>query len=178
MPSVCPGSSAFMHAKAQVQVQVQASCSTVRSEMLSRVTSTTWTDPHNGGSYAIEDQSSPLQLKLSRVSGSVAPGRYTDKLSFDFTEEDSGSSCTLSGCSESQGSSFHDYSTNYCNLRMLYCAAADGCATALHDFTATELDVASSEGAGTDASACMAITLKDRQAGGASGQVTRTEPEP
>ena len=41
---------------------------------------------------------------------------------------------------------------------MLYCAAADGCAPALHDFASTETNVTHSPGAGTDAAACLVIT--------------------
>ena len=90
MASVCPGSPADPHATAQVQVRVRANCSTVRSEMLARVTSATWIDPHNNGTYAIENQSLWNRLDISRVSGAAAPGRYTDRIAFTFADEGAG----------------------------------------------------------------------------------------
>ena len=117
MASVCPGSPADPHATAQVQVRVRANCSTVRSEMLARVTSATWIDPHNNGTYAIEDQSLWNRLDISRVSGAAAPGRYTDRIAFTFADEGAGAvsdpsttaagpACLLSGCSDSQAHRF------------------------------------------------------------------------
>ena len=117
MASVCPGSPADPHATAQVQVRVRANCSTVRSEMLARVTSATWIDPHNNGTYAIENQSLWNRLDISRVSGAAAPGRYTDRIAFTFADEGAGAvsdpstpaatpACLLSGCSESQAHRF------------------------------------------------------------------------
>ena len=105
------------HATAQVQVRVRANCSTVRSEMLARVTSATWIDPHNNGTYAIENQSLWNRLDISRVSGAAAPGRYTDRIAFTFADEGAGAvsdpsttaagpACLLSGCSESQAHRF------------------------------------------------------------------------
>ena len=109
MALVCQGSPASPQATAQVQVHVQASCSSVRSEMLARVTSATWIDPHNNGTYMIEDQSSyPDRLDISRVSGAAAPGRYTDRVVFTFADEGvlDDPSCVLSGCSDSQAHRF------------------------------------------------------------------------
>ena len=47
---------------------------------------------------------------------------YTDNLLFTFAP--SGTGCKVGACSESQGASMLDYSTNYCNLHDLYCADA------------------------------------------------------
>ena len=153
-----------------------ANCSAVRSEMLARVSSAAWTDPHNNGTCAIENQSSPVGLAFSRVSGGACRGCYTDRLTFAFSEEsapvaqEGGSACVVTGCSESQGPSFLNYSTNYCNLRMLYCAAADGCAPSRHDFATTETAVTHSAGAQTDAAACLATVPTD--GGGGQGAET------
>ena len=121
MALVCPGSPAVPYATAQVQVRVQASCSAARSEMLARVTSATWIDPHNNGTYLIEDQSSSGRLEISRVSGAAAPGLYTDRIAFTFADEGeldvsdpstpaaavvAGAACVLSGCSDSQAHRF------------------------------------------------------------------------
>ena len=122
MASVCPGSPALPHARAQVQVHVQASCSAVRSEMLARVTSATWIDPHNNGTYVIEDQSSSDRLDISRMSGGACRDCYTDRLAFTFADEGeldvsgdpstpaaavvAGAACVLSGCSDSQAHRF------------------------------------------------------------------------
>ena len=117
MAFVCPGSPAAPYATAQVQVRVQASCSAARSEMLARVTSATWIDPHNAGTSRIEDQSSFGRLAISRVSGAVAPGRYTDRIAFTFADEGvldvsdpstpgPEAACVLTGCSDSQAHRF------------------------------------------------------------------------
>ena len=178
--SICPGSpAAFAHAKVQVQVLAMANCSAVRSEMLARVNSAAWTDPHNNGTYAIESQSSPVGLAFSRVSGGACRGCYTDRLTFAFSEEsapaaqEGGRACVVTGCSESQGPSFIDYSTNYCNLRMLYCAAADGCAPSRHDFATMETAVTHSAGAQTDAAACLA-TVPTEGGGGQGAETAHT----
>ena len=116
MASVCPGSPAVHHATAQVQVHARANCSTVRSEMLARVTSATWIDPHNNGTYAIENQSLWNRLDISRMSGAAAPGSYTDRIAFTFAEEGAVAvsdpstpatpACWFSGCSDSQAHRF------------------------------------------------------------------------
>jgi len=42
---------------------------------------------------------------------------YTDKQIFTF--QGSASTCTISACSASQGTSLKDFSTNYCDIRNL-----------------------------------------------------------
>ena len=81
--------------------------------------------------------------------------KYTDKLTFTFTAQ--GGGCEISGCSESQVTSIADFSTNYCNLRMLYCGSADGCKPVLHDFATTETEVKTSTGATHDLSKCLTM---------------------
>jgi len=46
--------------------------------------------------------------------------------------------CVVYACSESQGFSVVDYSTNYCNLHNLYCGDEDDCPSVLHNFDVTE----------------------------------------
>uniref|UniRef100_A0A7S2W6X5 Uncharacterized protein n=1 Tax=Rhizochromulina marina TaxID=1034831 RepID=A0A7S2W6X5_9STRA len=153
MAMQCPGSDAYMHASCRVELTTTASCDAARDEIYARVNGQydAWHDPHNNGTYAVlSDDGSVLELK--RVTGNL---KYTDKMDFTFTE--SGSGCKLTGCSESQVNSIADYSTNYCNLRMLYCNTADGCSPVTQDLGASETSVKPSWGASSDASACLVV---------------------
>jgi len=152
----CPGSGAWLHAKAQVTATTSTtSCADVESEMEARVKAQQdgqWHDPHNKGVYSVTDSSTAGVLSLDHMSGNK---KYTDKLTFTFTAK--GSGCEISGCSESQVTSIADFGTNYCNLRMLYCGSADGCKPVLHDFTTTETEVKTSTGATHDLSKCLTM---------------------
>merc|ERR1712039_762841 len=86
-------------------------------------------------------------------SKSVGGMTYTDKVLLTFTDSDG--SCIITGCSESQGTSVGDFSTNYCNIRNLYCSKEEGCSPVKHDFATTERTVSPSFGAGKDRSACV-----------------------
>lgn len=120
----CPGSAApFMHAKCETEVKFSNSCDDVKKEILGRATSTTWVDPHNGGTYNLTTISDSF-IAGQRLTGDK---KYTDK--FDFTFSTLGASCVVQACSESQVNSLVDYSTNYCNLHDLYCSSVDGCPT-------------------------------------------------
>uniref|UniRef100_A0A7S1MJZ3 Uncharacterized protein n=1 Tax=Alexandrium catenella TaxID=2925 RepID=A0A7S1MJZ3_ALECA len=152
----CPGSGSYIHAKSETTVTVgKATCKAVQDEMLARVNgqeSKAWHDPHNNGHYTLLSQGGS-QLEFSRKTGN---GQYTDKLTFTFEDEADG--CKVSGCSESQVFSIADFSTNYCNLRMLYCGASDGCHPVTKDgqsFSVKETEVTSSFGASHDPSACL-----------------------
>ena len=151
--SVCPSSAALVHASCKITATVSGSCADARAEMIARVNGqyATWHDPHNNGTYVITNNAT--NLELSRTTGGA--GTYTDHLAFAFTDSSSG--CELSGCSASQVYSIKDFSTNYCNLRMLYCGSADGCKPVLHDLTAVESSVDPSIGAGKDQSACLKV---------------------
>merc|ERR1712050_514092 len=94
-------------------------------------------------------------LLLQRTSGnaSVCGITYTDKQLFTFT--DAAGACEPTGCSESQGASVADFSTNYCDLRNLYCGKADGCSPVDQDFAVEETSVRTSIGASKDKSACI-----------------------
>lgn len=114
-----------------------------------------WVDPHNGGIYSVTS-SSATGLQTQRTTNpktSVGGKVYTDKQIFTFTPQ--GTGCEIKGCSESQSTSVADMSTNYCDMRNLYCGSADGCKTVSKDFTSTQSSVHPSLGAGTDFSKCI-----------------------
>jgi hypothetical protein len=156
----CPGSGAwFGHAKTTVTAKAAASCSDVKAEMLARAGGQKgWVDPHNGGVYAVLS-SSDSEVETSRTANpahSVAGQKYVDKQTFTLTPD--GNSCDISACSESQGTSMKDFSTNYCDSRNLYCGSTDGCKPVLHDFTSTQNSVDASSGQ-SDWSACVVTSL-------------------
>ncbi|CAE8583234.1 unnamed protein product, partial [Polarella glacialis] len=152
----CPGSSAFLHhASNQVTVTAQANCSDVMAEMEARVAgiaSGAWHDPHNRGTYSLLSQGD-AELNFQRVTSNK---KYTDKLTFTFVDFPQGV-CKISGCSESQVFSIGDASTNYCNLRMLYCGSSEGCKPVQKDFAVEESAEHPSLGAGKDPTACLAV---------------------
>lgn len=51
-----------------------------------------------------------------------------------------------------------DFSTNYCDLRNLYCGSADGCRPVIKDFKSKQESITPSFGAGTDFSKCIVPT--------------------
>lgn len=147
----CPGSWSPVHAWAEVEASVNASCQDVMQEIKARVTGE-WHDPHNGGTYSLQHEG-PLRFDLERVTGNKL---FTDKMIFEFVDRaNSFPSCEINACSESQIFSIKDFSTNYCNLRNLYCGKGDGCVPVLHDFHSYELDVETSKFAGKDKDACI-----------------------
>ncbi len=148
----CPGSSAWIHASCEVTVTAAASCDLVQQEMLARVSGqyAQWHDPHNNGTYSTLPSTEGLMFQ--RITGNKM---YTDKIGFDFQSQ--GDGCIISGCSESQTTSIGDFSTNYCNMRMLYCGTAEGCKPVVHNFGIQETSVKPSLGAGDDPSACLKV---------------------
>merc|ERR1712100_365647 len=133
----CPGSGSLFHASMEVTVQADAACDVVQAEIEARA-SGNWVDPHNGGVYSVLSSSNGLinTQRTTNPATSVGGVVYTDKQTFELTAVDGG--CQIKGCSESQGTSVGDFSTNYCDMRNLYCDSGDGCATASNDFTSTE----------------------------------------
>merc|ERR1712146_859200 len=128
----------------EVVATANATCEHVASEIKARVSSQgngTWHDPHNRGTYSI-DSYAPGSIALRRVTGDK---KYTDKMIFSLSP--SGNMCTIQGCSRSQVNSYLDYGTNYCNLRMMYCGAADACKPVMYDFTSVETSVKPHAGA-------------------------------
>ncbi|CAJ1381655.1 unnamed protein product [Effrenium voratum] len=75
---------------------------------------------------------------------------------FTFSSFDGArASCDIHACSESQGFSVKDFSTNYCNLRNLYCGSTEGCVPVKHDFETSEEEVTPSWFGGSDKDACI-----------------------
>ncbi|CAE7497076.1 unnamed protein product [Symbiodinium sp. CCMP2592] len=151
--NTCPGSSATFHASCQVAVTADATCSEVMSEMEARVAGIStgaWHDPHNNGTYSQQDKGAN-ELTFQRLTGNK---KYTDKLKFTFEDAPSGT-CNIQGCSESQVFSVADFSTNYCNLRMLYCGSHENCKYMKKDFAITETSVSPSLGASKNAADCL-----------------------
>merc|ERR1712151_463333 len=152
----CPGSGSLVHAWAEVTVKATGSCDTVMAEMKARASDKSWVDPHNGGIYSVLS-SNANELNTQRTTNpqtSVGGKLYTDKQTFTFKSSGDGG-CEIQGCSESQGFSIGDFSTNYCDMRNLYCGKADGCSPVLKDFTSEETDSKKSIGAGHDFSKCV-----------------------
>lgn len=133
-PSIdaCPGSASAVHAKCEMNLKFTNQCDAVMTEISGRLTSSTWVDPHNGGTYSLTSSNSSY-ISGQRITGDK---KYTDK--FDFFFAKSGTGCLVNSCSESQVFSITDYSTNYCNLHDLYCSSTDGCPTIGKDLTYTE----------------------------------------
>jgi len=152
----CPGSGALLHASMKVTVVASASCSDVQSEIEARASQQNgWVDPHNGGVYSLLSSSSGVinTQRTTNPATSVGGTLYTDKQTFALSDADGG--CKIESCSESQGTSVGDFSTNYCDMRNLYCGSTDGCSAVGKDFTHSESSHTGSIGAGHDAGACI-----------------------
>lgn len=131
----CPGSPASFHASCEMTISFpNTSCKNVANEIVSRAQGNKgWKDPHNNGQYQI------TQKNVNKIEGSRLTGDklYTDLFDFEMKNNGSGG-CNVTACSESQVNSILDFSTNYCNLRMLYCNSSDGCKTVGKDMEYTE----------------------------------------
>lgn len=136
----CPGSAApYIHSKCEMGVKFANTCDEVMKEIIARVNSKSWVDPHNGGTYNLTTTTGS-SIVGERLTGDK---KYVDK--FDFTFSMSGESCVVQACSESQVNSVVDYSTNYCNLHDLYCSSVDGCPTVGKDLQYEEIFSSCSE---------------------------------
>jgi len=153
----CPGSRSFIHASMKVTATASATCANVKAEIKARASAESgWKDPHNNGVYSVLDSDSNNTIHTQRTTNpatSVGGQIYTDRQTFVLI--DVGTSCQIKACSESQGTSVGDFSTNYCDLRNLYCGSADGCSTVHSDFDAKESSHSGSIGAGYDSSKCI-----------------------
>merc|ERR1712232_842822 len=107
-----------------------------------------WYDQHNRGTYT--EQNYGGAFSASRLTGDK---KYTDKMIFDLTPD--GNNCKIEGCSESQVTSFADFGTNYCELKLLYCGSAEGCKVANKDFTNTGEKTEKRAGASTGMDNCL-----------------------
>eukprot|EP01060_Flectonema_neradi_P017786 TRINITY_DN24622_c0_g1_i1.p1 TRINITY_DN24622_c0_g1~~TRINITY_DN24622_c0_g1_i1.p1 ORF type:complete len:349 (+),score=59.85 TRINITY_DN24622_c0_g1_i1:46-1047(+) len=136
----CPGSSAFMYASCEVTTKVSGSCEQAVVEITARLLGLDgWTDPHNQGHYQlVSNTSSRIDGKRTTGGAPHTPGKhYTDKFILTLSPVDS-NTCKISACSESQSTSALDFSTNYCNIRNLYCGTSSGCIPVRFDFTMSD----------------------------------------
>jgi hypothetical protein len=148
---VCPSGPWVPHAGLRMTSTAAVDCETVKAEMRSRVAGENgWYDQHNHGTYT--EQNYGGDLSYSRVTGN---GKYTDKMVFVFTDVDG--SCKIEGCSKSQVFSILDFSTNYCEQKLLYCGSDEGCNVANYDFTHTEDKKRRMAGATTKFSNCLKV---------------------
>jgi hypothetical protein len=138
----------------EVTVNADAACDVVQAEIEARAGGD-WVDPHNGGIYSVLSSSDGVinTQRTTNPATSVGGAVYIDKQTFELTTTDGG--CQIKGCSESQGSSVGDFSTNYCDMRNLFCGSSDGCAQVKNDFTSQEASHKGSLGAGHDSSKCI-----------------------
>lgn len=151
----------MMHASANVHVVFPHSCEFVATEILDRVNGAAgWVDPHNEGHYTVLSQvpasGTPTTINLSRRTGD---DRYTDKMDLTFAQSSgpagANTGCEIEACSESQVTSYADFSTNYCNLHNLYCGSEDGCPYSQHDLQSHEGNIRTGAGASKDKSQCV-----------------------
>jgi len=149
----CPSSPEEVHAQASVDFVTHAQCSDVSEEILARIANNeagSWTDPHNGGHYALVGATSDIhgfhRIEANRVTGTGDPdspvvGPFTDKIRFTLQQRGRGAHCEITACSVSQSKSVTDFSANYCNQRNLYCGSAAGCTSVKHDFSFHETNI-------------------------------------
>ena len=128
--ATCPGShAAFAHAKCKLRIAFAHSCAAVEAEALARIAGDAgFVDPHNGGTYSLLDRANDTSSTIihgMRITGSGSSTHYTDKFTLTLSATSQG--CDVIACSESQGTSMRDSSTNYCNLHVLYCSGSQGC---------------------------------------------------
>merc|ERR1711968_204338 len=134
----------WLHAKTQLVATAAASCADVQAEIEARASGLNgWVDPHNGGNYTIITRTHTadgnVQIWTNRTTNpetSIGGRIYTDKQVFTLVGHSG--HCSIEACSESQGMSYKDFSTNYCDMKILFCGTADGCVAALNDFHSTE----------------------------------------
>ena len=139
---ICPGSPQppQNHEHCDMTTEFPESCDKVMAEVKARVTGQNgWTDPHYQGSYSLLDgQGATITiLRKSGANDGRGGGRYQDKIALTFSDTSSGG-CSVGGCSDSQGASNNDQSTNFCNIRNLYCGSSDGCIVVQNDLTPKE----------------------------------------
>jgi len=150
----CPGTAAQTYTASKVEVTASASCSIVGAEIVARVKANvagTWMDLHNNGSYSIWEGYDGQTFQTQHLTGNL---RYYDLQMFTLVKL-SEYKCKIYACSMSQGTSNNDASTNYCNMRNLYCGSEDSCIPVLHDFSSVEDNfIPRNGGSGHDVDKC------------------------
>lgn len=151
----CPGSGAWVHSGCTVEATASVSCEKVMAEMVARAQGKGgWVDPHNAGKYTILEQGSNrlLTQRTTNPKTSVGGKVYTDKQLFNLSPKGD-DACDIQACSESQGTSVYDFSTNYCDIHNLYCD--DAVCKPFAGFSTTESNVSPRLGSGgRDPSRC------------------------
>jgi len=152
----CPSSGSLIHAGVEVTAVADASCKRVRAEVQARISVTNgWTDPHNGGIYSLlSEADNELETQRTTNPKTAIGGKvYTDKQIFTFTDVADGK-CQIEACSQSQGMSVYDASTNYCDIHDLYCN--DAVCNPVDSFSTEETKVSPNFGSGgKDPKACL-----------------------
>eukprot|EP00964_Phaeocystis_antarctica_P130485 scaffold94350_cov62-Phaeocystis_antarctica.AAC.2 len=121
----CPGSPSPRHAKCSLRVEFEQPCAEVQAEVAARLRGGQgWRCPktHPGTYTLLSASAGAVRGSRETGPGSTPPGpgkSYTDSFGFTFAERALGGGCMVHACSESQGPSGCDFSTNYCNLRNL-----------------------------------------------------------
>jgi hypothetical protein len=159
----CPGSPAGIHARCEMEITFpHTDCDQVQEEMARRIAGDLgWTDPHNGGHYELDHDTS-LESDVLKGSHLTGNGGYTDLFTMTFATNNEQGNCVVTACSESQVTSVIDYSTNYCNLRNLYCSDhPDGCPTVGSSFEYVEKYKSCRQ---RDAKQCVPDTMVDGKA--------------
>jgi len=150
----CPTTAAQTYTASKVEVTANASCAEVGAEIMARVKANiagTWMDPHNNGSYSIWAAPEGSYVETQHETGNL---RYYDLQRFTLTEMGK-RQCKIAACSMSQGTSNNDASTNYCNMRNLYCGPKDSCTPVKHSFDSEETKfIPRNGGSGHDVNKC------------------------
>lgn len=152
LPGYCPGSSAPIHANAQItSATATASCDVVKQEIKDRLAGQNgWYDQHNRGTYTEVPASGSATVSATRLTGN---GKYTDKINWVLSG--SGDTCSIQACSESQVFSIADGSANYCNMKLPICGSDEGCLVANSDFSSAGESITKSGGASAGISNCL-----------------------
>jgi len=150
----CPGTAAQTYTASKVEVTANASCTHVGAEIVARVKANVagkWMDPHNNGTYSIWEEPEGSHVETQHHTGNLL---YYDLQKFTLTDI-SANQCKINACSMSQGTSNNDASTNYCNMRNLYCGPKDSCTPVKHSFDCDETNfIPRNGGSGHDVKKC------------------------
>lgn len=122
------------HSACSLTAKFRHRCALVQSEIEARISNNLDRKSHPGV-YSLTSSVAGVCTHGSRITSPMASpspkdvglsgDTFTD--SFGFIYDDDGEHCRVSACSESQGFSLCDFSTNFCNLFNLFCNEGEGC---------------------------------------------------
>lgn len=155
----CPGSPQDPHAWFKISVETNVDCDRAKAEVKARAEGDGWSERAIGMSTALLEDGE--KIRVERRSQ-----RFTDHVLFSFSG--TSSSCTIVGCSESQGRSMSDFGSNFCNSYNLVCGLEDGCcpATMGSEYVVSEPTTMDKSSA---SSKNMAVCTGDEAGSGATG---------